>query len=213
MWNDASGSSSSSAAPSTDANALGIRERAVGDRMQVREVDHGTDPVEACGEPEDVLRGAELPNTAHHLDSERDRSPLGHEPLAELGELLRHGLERLLPRPSEQEPRVDDDDLGAAGHRDAGRVVEHPRRPLVLHVPLEMAEKGWNRGVHRERDLPGRRQPAELLRPVLVHPEAAREVDLARRVPALCEHSTAASGLSRLGTRAGPMVIVDMDGA
>src|SRR5215204_2562099 len=50
-----------------------------------------------------------------------------------------------------------------------------------------MAQKGRNRGVDRERDAFGRRQLAELRRPVLVHPEAACEIDLAGRIAAFCE--------------------------
>ena len=81
---------------------------------------------------------------------------------------------------------MEDHELGPARGGDTGAAVERsdcggelaPARLQVAHEPEE-------RRVHRERDvlLPG--ELAESLRERVVHPEAALEVDLARRVRAL----------------------------
>ena len=108
---------------------------------------------------------------------------------------------------------MDDDELGAAGDRDAGRVVEHPDRHPVLLVALDLAEEAGERRVHGEDDPGLAGELAEPLGPRVVHPEPALEVDLAgacSRAPA--GGSTAASGLSREGTRAGPTRTVPMSG-
>ena len=67
-----------------------------------------------------------------------------------------------------------------------------------------VAHEAGERRVHRERDVALARELAEPLRPRVVHPEAALEVDLAGGVAALDEELDAASGLSREGMRAGP---------
>ena len=76
------------------------------------------------------------PHAAHHLDSERDGAPLGLEPLAKRGELLGDALERVLARASEQEPGVDDDDLGPEATAMPAEWSSIPEGPLVLPVPL-----------------------------------------------------------------------------
>ena len=124
--------------------------------MQVGEVDHRPHPGELRGDREDVLGGAELADAAHHLDAERHAAALALEPLAQLGELLDHGGERLLARAAEQEAGVEDDELRAGGDRDAGRVVEHPDRHAVLLVALDVAHEPRERRVHREDDLASR---------------------------------------------------------
>jgi len=74
---------------------------------------------------------------------------------------------------------VEDDWLGSRGFRDPGRVVEHPGCHVQLLATLGMSHEAGDRGVHGEGDLGLSRQPAELGRPVVVHPELALEVDLA----------------------------------
>ena len=95
-----------------------------------------------------------------------------------------HRVDRLLARPAEQEAGVEDDDLGAGRLRDPGRVVEHPDRHVQLLPALGVAHEAGDRRVHRERDVRLARQLAEALGELVVHPEAALEVDLARGEPA-----------------------------
>ena len=94
-------------------------------------------------------------------------------------------VDRLLARPAEQEARVEDDHLGARRLRDPGRVVEHPDRHVQLLAALGVAHEPGERRVHRQRDVRLARDLAEPLGEVVVHPEAALEVDLARREAAL----------------------------
>ena len=124
--------------------------------MQVREVDHRPDPAGARGDREHVVGGAELPHAAHHLDAERDEAVLRLEPLAQLAELRDDVVERRLALAAEQEARMEDDHLGAAGHRDARRVVEHPDRHPVLLVALDVAEEAAS-GACTERTTPASR--------------------------------------------------------
>jgi len=60
----------------------GLREAAVRDCVQVREVEHRPDPTAPRRDGEDVLRGAELPHASHDLDAERNRPVLLLQPLA-----------------------------------------------------------------------------------------------------------------------------------
>ena len=49
---------------------------------------------------------------------------------------------------------MEDDQLGAAGGRDAGAVVEHSRPPTVHFLPrLEVAHEAGDRRVHGQRDV------------------------------------------------------------
>ena len=74
------------------------------------------------------------------------------EPLAQLAELLADRVDRLLARAAEQEPGVEDDELGARRLRDPGRVVEHPDRHVQLLAALGVAHEAGDRRVHREHD-------------------------------------------------------------
>ena len=86
-------------------------------------------------------------------------------------------------RPS-RKPGMEDDDLGAGGLGDPGRVVEHPDRHVQLLAALGVAHEAGDRRVHRERDVVLPRELAEALGELVVHPEPSLEVDLARREPA-----------------------------
>jgi len=153
--------------------------------MEVREVDHRPDPRQLRGDREHVLGAPELADSAHDLDSKGDCAALGLEPRPQVGELLDDLGERALARAAEQEPRVEDDELRATRGSDAGRVVEHAHGHAVLLVALDMPHESRDRGVQRERDPSPPRELPELLRPGVVHPETALEVDLAGAVPTL----------------------------
>ncbi len=82
---------------------------------------------------------------------------------------------------------MEHDHLGARGLRDAGRVVEHPDGHVQLLAALRVTHERGQRRVDREDD-PG--LPGELAEPpgeVVVHPEPAREVDLAGVVAPLLQ--------------------------
>ena len=122
MWNGAPFSRSESATLQHAVEGLDLGEAAVGDRVQVGEVDHRPHPGELRGDREDVLGRAELADAAHHLDPERHAAALALEPLAQLGELLDDRGERLLAR------------RGRAGSRGGGRRAS--RRPATA-TPAE----------------------------------------------------------------------------
>ena len=164
---------------------LDRQERAVRGRVHVREVDHGPHPVELRGDLADVVDRAQLAHAAHDLDPERHGAILPLEPLAQLGQLLDDRGDRVLARSAEQEARVEHDDLGARGLRDAGRVVEHADGHVELLAALGVAHEARDRRVDRQRDVGCRAPLAEIGREVVVHPEAPLEVDLAGREPAL----------------------------
>ena len=63
------------------------------------------------------------------------------EPRAQVAELVDDVGDRLLALAAEQEAGVEDDDLGAGGLRDPGRVVEHPERHLELLAALGVAHE------------------------------------------------------------------------
>src|SRR5205823_8189415 len=86
---------------------------------------------------------------------------------------------RLLVPASEEEARMEHDELRAAGLGEARRMVEHPERHLELLAPVGMAHEGGEWGVHRERDVCGGRGGAEQRSGLVVEPEAADESDLA----------------------------------
>ncbi len=179
-WNGASGARTASASARTLGEGVLVQEAAVCDRVQVREVDDRAQPRRAPGQLEDVVGAAELTHAAHHLDAERNVAALSLEPLPQHRRLLRDRVERRLALPAQEKAGMEDDELGAARLRDSRRMVEHAHRPLRLgRVPV--AEEGGDRGVNRERDACAPGALAELRRPLPVHPEAALEVDLARR--------------------------------
>src|ERR671922_646584 len=164
---------------------LDVREAAVSHRVEVREVENRPDPVEPSRDGEHVLERAELVHPAHDLDPERHRAALALEALPHLGELLDHRVDGLLALAAEQVPGMDDDDLGAAGDRDARGVIEHPHRHAVLLVPFWPADDREERCVHGQDDALLAGELAEALGEVPVHPELAFEVDLAGAVAAL----------------------------
>ena len=135
-----------------------------------------------------VVHGAELAHASHHLDAERHRAILLLEPRAQLAELLdTESSASSRERPS-RKPGWKTTTSAPRGLRDAGRVVEHPDRHVQLLAALGVPHEAGDRRVHRERDV--RRRGASSPnrgREVVVHPEAALEVDLARacsRAPA-----------------------------
>ena len=167
------------------AEALGLDERAVARRVHVREVDDRAHPAGAAADLDAVRERAEVPHAAHHLDPERHRSVLPLEPLADDRELLDDRVDRILATASEQEARMEHDDLGAAGGRDAGAPIEcaERRRPLSP-AGLEMADPAEQRRMDGERDVVLACELPEALRPRIVHPEPGLEVDLAGVVAA-----------------------------
>jgi len=58
------------------------QEAAVGDGVQMGEVEHGADPAEAPRDGEDVFRRPQLAHPSHDLDAERDRPVLALQALA-----------------------------------------------------------------------------------------------------------------------------------
>ena len=189
-------------------HAVGLRERvgegldldvrAVRDGVQVGEVEHRSHPVDALGDPDDVVEASEVAHAAHHLDAEGHATALAFEPLPQRPELIGDRFERGLALAAEQEAGVEDDELGAAGDRDSGGMVEHAGGHVVLPVTLEVAHEPGDRRVHRERDVRFAGELAEALRPGIVHPELALEVDFTGRVAALLEQLH-----GRLGALAG----------
>src|SRR5262249_29907202 len=146
-----------------------------------------------------VLERAQLANAAHHLDPERHRPSFLLQPLAQLTELLADRVDRLLPRPSEEEPRVEDHELRPGRDRDPRRVVEHPARHVQFLAPLRVTHEPGDRGVHAQHDVAVPAERSEGLRIPVVHPETALEVDLAGRVPVLEQGRD--GGLRRLACR------------
>ena len=81
---------------------------------------------------------------------------------------------------------MEHDDLGAAGGCDAGAPVERPDGGGELAaLGLEVAHEAEERCVHGQHDVGRARRFSEPLRPRVIHPEPAFEVDLAGVVPAL----------------------------
>ena len=109
------------------------------------------------------------------------------QPLAQLAQLLDDGVNRRRALAAEQEARMKDDELGARGLRDACGVVEHPDGHVELLAALCVPHEARDRGVDGEDDVRVACELAEPLRPRIVHPELALEVDLAGREAALPE--------------------------
>src|SRR4051812_12594576 len=163
-------------------------EAAVRHGVQVGEIENGAHPVEAPGEPEDVLGSTELAYATHDLHPERDRTSLRLEPLAQRCEVLGDRFQRCLPLAPQQIAGMHDHELGADRGGNACRVVDHAERALaLLLVLLEMPEDGGDGRVDGESDLVLLRELAEARRPFPfgLHPETALEIDLTRRVAAL----------------------------
>ncbi len=114
---------------------LDLRVRAVRGRVQVGEVEHRAHPVDVLGEPDDVVERPEVADAAHHLDAEGHRAALALQPLAQRAELVGDRLERRLAFTAEQEAGVEDDELGAAGDRDAGASGRASRWPCCTSCP------------------------------------------------------------------------------
>ncbi len=112
------------------------------------------------------------------------RAVLLLEPLAQDLEPRDDVVERLLALAAEPEAGVDDDELRSCGGRDPGAPVERAEGLLCLLL-VGMAREGEERRVHRERDLVLLSDLRESLRPRVVHPEPALEVELAGGVTAL----------------------------
>ena len=187
MWNGALGRQHLVGAGEDSGKRRRLREAAVGDRVQMREVEHRADPARARRDREHVLRGAELAHASHDLDAERHRAVLLLQPLTQLAQLLDDGVDRGLALAAEQEARVEDDDLGPGRLRDAGGVVEHPDGHVQLLAALGVTHEAGDRRVDREDDAGLAGQLAEALGPRVVHPELPLEVDLAGREAALLE--------------------------
>jgi len=79
---------------------------------------------------------------------------------------------------------MEDDELRAAALRDTRRVVEHADRHVELLAALRVSHEAGDRRVDREHDACVAGELSEPLRPRVVHPELALEVDLAGRVAA-----------------------------
>src|SRR6185437_14744588 len=94
---------------------LRVREAAVGNGVQVGEVENGAHPAGASRNREDVVGSPKVADAAHDLDPERHRAVLALEPLAELVELLDYGVDRVRALAAEQKAGVEDNELGARG--------------------------------------------------------------------------------------------------
>ncbi len=187
MWNGALGSRAASAAASVVRKVLGCDDAAVGHRMEVGEVDHRPHPAESGGDFENVLEASQLAHSPHHLDPERDRSVLGEKPVAQLAELLADVVECRLPCAAEEVAGMEHNELGPGCLGDAGGVVEHTHRALVLRPSIDVAEERCKRRMDRENDPALRGELAQPHGELLLHPEATLEVELAGRVRALDE--------------------------
>jgi len=166
---------------------LGLGEAAVRDGVQVGEVDDRPNPTRTRGDRENILGRPELADTAHDLHSERHCPVFALEALAELAQLLDDRVDRIRALAAEQEARVEDDELGPCCLGDPGGVVEHPDGHSLLLVQFDMTHEARDRRVDREHDSGLACTLPEPLRPRVVHPELALEIDLAGRVPALLE--------------------------
>ena len=163
----------------------GLEKGAVARGVHVREVEHRADPVDSTRDVHDVVDRAEIANATHDLDPERHGAALRFEPRAQRAELFHDRVDGVVATATEEEPGMEDDELGAARRCDARAAVEGAdcRRELAT-ARLEMAHEPEQRRMHRERDVVLSGELAELLGERVVHPEPALEVDLAGRVPA-----------------------------
>ncbi len=187
MWNGDPGSWHGVDCLERGLERLGLCELAVARRVHVGEVEDRPHPARAARDLEHVVERAQVTHAAHHFHSERNGSILALEALAELAQLLDHGVERILARALEQKAGVEDNDFRAARLRDARRVVEHAHGHVELLAALGVAHEARQRCVHGQREVVLAGELAEPPGEVVVHPEACLEVDLAGGVAALEE--------------------------
>jgi hypothetical protein len=156
-------------------------EAAVASRVQMREVEHRSRPLESAADLDHIVERAELPYPSHHLDTERDGATLGCQTLSEFPELDDHGVNRLGVFAAEQEAGMDHDRRCAACHGDPGGVVEHPDRHVVLApAVLGVAQEGGQGSVDRERNAGAASELSQAMGVAPVHPETVAEIDLGR---------------------------------
>ena len=184
MWNGAPSSITASALRQRLDERLHCQECAVRRRVHVGEVEHGADPIEPRRDLDHVVDRPELAHAAHHLDPERHGAVLALETLAQLTELVDDRVDRLLAGALEQEPRMEDDHLRSGCLRDPGRMVEHADRHVQLLAALGVPHEAGDRRMNGQRDVMLARELTEALGKLVIHPEPALEVDLARREPA-----------------------------
>ena len=188
MWKAAFGSRTASARARASAKRSGLQIGAVARRVHVGEVEDRSHPGNTVRDCEDVVERAEIADTAHHLDTERDGTAFLLQPPPQHPQLLDDAVESVLASPAEQESRMEDDRRRAAGGGDPGAPVERADGGAPLPARrLEVAHEAEQRCVDGERDVALSRQLAEPAGEVVVHPEARLEVDLARVVPALAQ--------------------------
>ena len=182
MWNGAPGSSTASTFASASAKRLDGREAAVGGRVHVREVEHRPHPAEPARDLDDVVERAELAHPAHHLDPERH--------VAALAPRAAPAARRAARRPSRSPPRASARAGSPGGRRPA-------RRPPPSAIPAEwssmptamfsfLPRSAWPMnpaiGACTESAMScSRASSPNRSANVVVHPEAALEVDLAGR--------------------------------
>ena len=188
MWNGAPGSSIASAASSAAANGSTSVNAPSLVACMCAKSSTGRTQSTLRRDREHVLERAEVAHAAHHLDAERHRAVLRLEPLAQLAELLDDGGERLLAR------------RGRAGSRGGRRPARRRQRCAMpaewSSIPSAMlnflSRSAWPMkpasGACTESAMSGSRasSPSRSAH-VVVHPEAALEVDLAGGVAALDE--------------------------
>jgi hypothetical protein len=85
----------------------------------VREIEYGPHPAGSARNLEHVFQRAKLAHATHHLDPERDGPILSLQALPQLAQLLAHRADRDLAVPSEQEARMENDQLRTAGLRNS----------------------------------------------------------------------------------------------
>ena len=124
MWKGAPSSSTSSAAARAVSNSSGSRYAPSLVACMCAKSSTGRTQLQPARDLDDVVHRAEVADATHHLDAERHGSVLALEALTEHAELLDHRVDRALPRATEQEARVEDDQLRAARSRDPGAAVE-----------------------------------------------------------------------------------------
>ena len=99
---------------------------------------------------------------------------------------------------------MEDHDLCAGLLRDPGGVIEHADGHVQLLPALGVAHEAGKRGVNGQGDVVLACKLAEARSAgLLVHPELALEVDLARAVAASTQELDRLFGVSCEGTRAG----------
>ena len=202
MWNGEPGSWTASTASSAAWNgSASVNSPSLVACMCAKSSTGRTQPVR-CEISQHVVERAEVAHAAHHLHSERNGAILLLQSLAELAQLLDHGVEGVLARALEQEAGMEDHHFGVACLRDSRRVVEHADGHVELLAALGVAHEARQRCVHRQREVVLAGELAEPRGEVVVHPEARLEVDLTGGVAALEEQLDRSLG-ALLGGHAG----------